>query len=89
VKASGNFQCLYAEQTLIDRRVLLQAEFVLSVVSTIPQVTYAAGPPVVYATNYTAPPNGCGYGSLASLAPFPLHQLMTVASATINNNTVN
>ena len=73
-----------SEQTLIDRRVLLQADFTIKVTSTCATWTNAA-PPVPTAR---VPPNGCGYGQYASLASFPLHRMMTVASATINNNTV-
>lgn len=72
-----------SEQTIIDRRVLLQTDLTLVVQSTMASWTNA-NPPVFT----PAAPNGCGYGSYASLAPYPLHQLMTVASATINNNTV-
>jgi len=57
-----------SEQTIIDRRVLLQTELTLTVNSK--------------------GSSGCYYGTLAALASFPLHQLMTVLSATINNNTV-
>jgi hypothetical protein len=60
-----------SEQTIIDRRVLLQTELTLTVQST----------------NNTAK-KGCYYGIYSALASFPLHQLMTVMSATINNNTV-
>jgi hypothetical protein len=73
-----------SEQTLIDRRVLLQADFTIKVTSSGATWTNAA-PPVV---TPVAPANGCGYGQFASLASFPLHRMMTVASATINNNTV-
>ena len=72
-----------SEQTLIDRRVLLQADFSIQVRSTIWKYTTGTTP-----TARVASPKGCGYGQFASLAPFPLHQMMTVASATINNNTV-
>jgi hypothetical protein len=64
-----------SEQTIIDRRVLLQTEVSFTVKT--PE-TPAGG----------EQPNGCGYGAVSSLASFPLHQLMTVMSATINNNTV-
>lgn len=57
-----------SEQTIIDRRVLLQTELSLEVTSK--------------------GASGCYYGVVAALASFPLHQLMTVLSATINNNTV-
>jgi hypothetical protein len=60
-----------SEQTIIDRRVLLQTELTLTVQSS----------------NNTAQ-KGCYYGIYSALASFPLHQLMTVMSATINNNTV-
>ena len=72
-----------SEQTLIDRRVLLQTD--LKLVVTSGAFTYAG------ATSNAAPlapVNGCGYGLVSSLASYPLHSLMTVASATINNNTV-
>jgi hypothetical protein len=72
-----------SEQTIIDRRVLLQTDLTLVVQSTASSWTNA-NPPVFTA----AAPNGCGYGSYASLAAYPLHELMSVASATINNNTV-
>ena len=86
---SSNSQIVFniqvpSEQTLIDRRVLLQTDLNISVVSQRIAIDNANN-----ATRYaTVSPNGCGYGSSAALAPFPLHQLMTVASATINNNTV-
>jgi len=64
-----------SEQTIIDRRVLLQSDITLTVVSN----SGAAA---------TAVNQGCKYGVNSALAPFPLHQLMSVASATINNNTV-
>ena len=73
-----------SEQTLIDRRVMLEADIVFQVRSTAYTGT-AAG---VSLLDRVAPPNGCGYGQYAALAPYPLHQAMTVASATINNNTV-
>jgi hypothetical protein len=60
-----------SEQTIIDRRVLLQTELTL---------TCESSP--------TKDNNGCYYGFYSALASFPLHQLMTVMSATINNNTV-
>ena len=60
-----------SEQTIIDRRVLLQTELTLSV-----------------ETSNVKDNNGCYYGVWSALASFPLHQLMTVLSATINNNTV-
>jgi hypothetical protein len=39
-------------------------------------------------SNQTQSDLGCYYGIWSALASFPLHQLMTVMSATINNNTV-
>jgi hypothetical protein len=72
-----------SEQTIIDRRVLLQTDLTLVVQSTSSAWTNA-NPPVFN----PAAPSGCGYGSYASLAAYPLHELMSVASATINNNTV-
>lgn len=63
-----------SEQTIIDRRVLLKAKLKLKVITD--NNGAAAGA------------RGCRYGYNAALAPFPLHQLMSVASATINNNTV-
>jgi hypothetical protein len=75
-----------SEQTIIDRRVLLQTDLTLTVVSKLQNWTEAAAGRSVQAD--TGPSGGCGYGQYASLAPYPLHQLLTVASATINNNTV-
>jgi hypothetical protein len=75
-----------SEQTLIDRRVLLQTDLKISVVSQ--QITNTSGAPGTPTRLNPYVETGCGYGSTAGLAPFPLHQLMTVASATINNNTV-
>jgi len=62
-----------SEQTIIDRRVLLKAKLKLKVTTN---------------DNGASANKGCRYGYNAALAPFPLHQLMSVASATINNNTV-
>lgn len=58
-----------SEQTIIDRRVLLQTTLSLSL------------------TNAADTGNNL-YGIYGALASFPLHQLMTVLSVTINNNTV-
>ena len=77
-----------SEQTLIDRRVLLQTDLTLVVQSRQAQWTFPttpAGPAVVQSAGNLL---GCGLGSVAGLAPYPLHNMMTVASATINNNTV-
>ena len=63
-----------SEQTIIDRRVLLQTDLALTVTSTDNGAALLA--------------RGCRYAANSALAPFPLHQLMSVASATINNNTV-
>ena len=69
-----------SEQTLIDRRVLLQTD--LQLVVTSRRVAWAGQ--TISAETY----GGCGYGTTAALGSYPLHSLMTVASATINNNTV-
>lgn len=61
-----------SEQTLIDRRVLWQSTVVL-------QINYA---------NLPALANVINYGYTDALAPFPLHSLATVMTATINNNSV-
>ena len=66
-----------SEQTIIDRRVLLKTTLKL----VIDGVNGTSASLVGFQV-------GSGYGSSASLAPFPLHQLMSTASATINNNTV-
>jgi hypothetical protein len=65
-----------SEQTIIDRRVLLNATVDVNVTVT----AYDGA---------TGIQNGivC-YGVNAALASFPLHQCMTTLSATINNNTV-
>jgi hypothetical protein len=62
-----------SEQTIIDRRVLLSTDLELCVVTDEEGAVGASG---------------CYYGIWSALACFPLHQLMTVMSATINNNTV-
>lgn len=61
-----------SEQTIIDRRVLLQSTIVLA-------LTCANTPAGQLPINY---------GITDALAAFPLHQLMTVMTATINNNSV-
>lgn len=71
-----------SEQTIIDRRVLLQTDLALAVTTSC-FYTKAEGAAAVYSNGI-----GCYYGVYAALASFPLHQLMTVLSATINNNTV-
>ena len=63
-----------SEQTIIDRRVLWQSTVTL-------QLTVTAN-----ASNAGQLP--INYGVTDSLSPFPLHQLATVMSATINNNSV-
>jgi hypothetical protein len=65
-----------SEQTIIDRRVLLKTKLNLKVTTFNNGLDASAGQ------------LGCRYGHNSALAPFPLHQLMSVASATINNNTV-
>lgn len=78
-----------SETTIIDRRVLLTTDLTLTVQSAFRQLTTTDGgqplATVEYSVEQATP---CGYGTYAGLAPYPLHQLMTVASATINNNTV-
>jgi len=61
-----------SEQTLIDRRVLWTSTVIL-------KLTCANTPLGQLPINY---------GITDSLAPFPLHQLATVMTATINNNSV-
>ena len=72
-----------SEQTILDRRVLLQTDLSLKVTTACAWTRSEVGGAAAY-------PNGvgCYYGVYAALASFPLHQLMTVLSATINNNTV-
>lgn len=70
-----------SEQTIIDRRVLLEAVLTLTVTSQIKDKT--TGQPSTFQTGQSG-----GYGYSMSLAPFPIHELFTVMSATINNNTV-
>jgi hypothetical protein len=74
-----------SEQTIIDRRVLLSTDLTLTITSQAVQWGAAGAEPGVYKPETEL---GCGYGIYSGLAPYPLHQLMTVASATINNNTV-
>ena len=69
-----------SEQTIIDRRVLLESTLTLTVTSQINASASASG---TFVTG-----QGGGYGATMALAPFPLHQTFTVMSATINNNTV-
>lgn len=66
-----------SEQTIIDRRVLLKAQIKLRITTRNNDLSGGEGLQL-----------GCRYGHNSALAPFPLHQLMSVASATINNNTV-
>ena len=63
-----------SEQTVIDRRVLLQAELQVTV-KTVGDNGGLMGVNCAYAVN-------------AALASFPLHQAIDTLSATINNNTV-
>jgi hypothetical protein len=61
-----------SEQTLIDRKVLWQSTVTL-------QINYV---------NLPANTRVINYGYTDALAPFPLHQLVTVMTATVNNNSV-
>lgn len=63
-----------SEQTIIDRRVLWQSTVTLAV--------------TVVGTAANAGQLPINYGVTDSLAPFPLHQLASVMTATINNNSV-
>jgi hypothetical protein len=65
-----------SEQTVLDRRILWQSTVRL-------KFQFPAGANAV-------PAGQCPiqYGFTDALAPFPLHQLTTVQSATVNNNTV-
>lgn len=76
-----------SEQTLIDRRVLLSTDLQLVVTSYETSWT-AAGLLVPTQPIRTVANVGCGYGNVAGLGAYPLHSMMTVASATVNNNTV-
>jgi hypothetical protein len=72
---------LKSEQTIVDRRVLWQSTVTLAI-SGIAAGT-AAGP------QNDARPAGSllvNYPGQDSLGPFPLHQLCTVMTATVNNN---
>lgn len=66
-----------SEQTIIDRRVLLEATLKVTVTTGA-----AAGGAGGLANSKIC------YGINAALASFPLHQCMDTLSATINNNTV-
>ena len=70
---SWNIQ-IPSEQTIIDRRVLWQSTVTLKL--------------TVVGTAATVGQLPINYGVTDSLAAFPLHQLSTVMSATINNNSV-
>lgn len=63
-----------SESTIIDRRVLWQSTVTLKL--------------TVLGTALNAGQLPINYGVTDSLSPFPLHQLSTVMSATINNNSV-
>jgi len=65
-----------SEQTVIDRRVLWNSTVRL-------KFTTPAGANAVPVNQYPI-----HYGLTDALAPFPLHQLTTVQSCTVNNNTV-
>lgn len=79
-----------SETTVIDRRVMLTTDLTLTVQSAKRNIVVAAPVGATYGqvTLGAEAATKCGYGTYAGLAPYPLHQLMTVASATINNNTV-
>lgn len=79
-----------SEQTIIDRRVLWQSTVQLKISTAV-----AAGSAAVAPTNATngndARPAGAllvNYGLNDALAPFPLHELCSVMTVTINNNSV-
>lgn len=63
-----------SEQTLIDRRVMWRSTVLLKL-SVLGNATNAGQLPI-------------NYGVTDALAPFPLHQLASVMTATINNNSV-
>lgn len=63
-----------SEQTVIDRRILWNSQVTLKFVFGAGSVPAGVTP--------------LQYGLTDALAPFPLHQLTTVQSITINNNTV-
>lgn len=62
-----------SEQTLIDRLVLWRSTMKLA---------------VVYTNNSANPAISIDYGRRCSLAPFPLHQMVSVMTATLNNSSV-
>ena len=71
-----------SEQTIVDRRVLWQSTVTLAITTA-----QAAGGAVPVGND----PRPAGallvnYGSQDALAPFPLHQLCSVMTATVNNN---
>ena len=70
-----------SQESLISRDIYIQAD--LTFVITIPQVVNDAGMDeqnLKRAIRFQ-------YGKCDALAPFPLHQLITTANTTINNNT--
>ena len=71
-----------SEQTIVDRRVLCQSQITLAIATT--QSAGGATP----AGNDVRPVGALlvNYGSQDALAPFPLHQLCSVMTATVNNN---
>ncbi len=74
---------LKSEQTIVDRRVLWQSTVTLAI-SGVPAGTAAGA-----AGNVDARPAGSllvNYPGQDSLGPFPLHQLCSVMTATVNNN---
>ena len=68
-----NWGLLKSEQTLVDRRVLWQSQVTLQIQS--PAGSRPAGSLLV------------NYPGQDALSAYPLHQLCTVMSATVNNNT--
>ena len=62
-----------SEQTIVDRRVIWDSEFILKITS---DGAKPAGVPII------------DYGRRDALAPFPLHQSTSVMTATINNSSV-
>lgn len=76
-----------SEQTIIDRRVLWQSTVQLKITTSLPKPSGAnAGGGVNDA--FPAGALLVNYGTQDSLAPFPLHMLCSVMTATVNNNSV-
>ena len=70
-----------SEQTIVDRRVLWQSTVTLAI-----STSQSAGTVVVGNDPRPAGALLVNYGSQDALAPFPLHQLCSVMTATVNNN---